>query len=205
MTLIYQSTRDENNKVTASQAILQGLATDGGLFTPTSLPEVALDFDALKDASYQEVAKLVLSAFLDDFTEEELDYCINSAYDEKFDTPAIAPVVMIFVMGAIISAIAGSLYVGYIGTVVPKDFTIMKSIDYLIIAVLGGLGSITGTILAAIVLGILNMFLQNVSNLRMIIYSLALILVMIFRPGGLLGTKEFTLSRFFNKGKGGNH
>lgn len=113
--------------------------------------------------------------------------------------------VMIFVMGAIISAIAGSLYVGYIGTVVPKDFTIMKSIDYLIIAVLGGLGSITGTILAAIVLGILNMFLQNVSNLRMIIYSLALILVMIFRPGGLLGTKEFTLSHFFNKGKGGKH
>ena len=111
--------------------------------------------------------------------------------------------VLIFVMGAIISSIAGSLYVGYIGTVVPKDFTIMKSIDYLIIAVLGGLGSITGTILAAVALGILNMFLQNISNLRMIIYSLALNLVMIFRPGGLFGTKEFTLSRFFNKTKGG--
>ena len=67
MTLVYQSTRDENNKVTASQAILQGLATDGGLFTPLSTPEVTLDFDQLKDASYQEVAKLVLSAFLDDF------------------------------------------------------------------------------------------------------------------------------------------
>ena len=107
--------------------------------------------------------------------------------------------VLIFVMGAIISSIAGSLYVGYIGTVVPKDFTIMKSIDYLIIAVLGGLGSITGTILAAVALGILNMFLQNISNLRMIIYSLAIN----FRPGGLLGTKEFTLSRFFNKTKGG--
>ena len=53
MTLVYQSTRDENNKVTASQAILQGLATDGGLFTPLSTPEVALDFDQLKDASYQ--------------------------------------------------------------------------------------------------------------------------------------------------------
>jgi len=64
MTLVYQSTRDENNKVTASQAILQGLATDGGLFTPLSTPEVTLDFDQLKDASYQEVAKLVLSAFL---------------------------------------------------------------------------------------------------------------------------------------------
>ena len=93
MTLVYQSTRDENNKVTASQAILQGLATDGGLFTPLSTPEVTLDFDQLKAASYQEVAKLVLSAFLDDFTEEELDYCITNAYDDKFDTAAIAPVV----------------------------------------------------------------------------------------------------------------
>ena len=107
--------------------------------------------------------------------------------------------VITFVIGAMISAVAGSLYVGYIGTVVPKDFTIMRSIEYLIVAVLGGLGSITGTILAAIVLGILNMFLQDVSNLRMIIYALALILIMIFRPSGLLGTKEFTLSRFFNK------
>ena len=75
--------------------------------------------------------------------------------------------------------------------------------DYLIIAVLGGLGSITGTIIAAVVLGIINMFLQNVSNLRMIIYALALILVMLFRPGGLLGTKELYLSKFFNKSKEG--
>ena len=111
--------------------------------------------------------------------------------------------VLIFVIGAMISAIAGSLYVSYIGTVVPKDFTIMKSIDYLIIAVLGGLGSITGTFIAAVVLGIINMFLQNVSNLRMIIYALALILVMLFRPGGLLGTKELYLSKFFNKSKEG--
>ena len=93
MTLVYQSTRDENNRVTASQAILQGLAADGGLFTPLTTPQVALDFDRLKSASYQEVAKLVLSAFLDDFTEEELDYCISNAYDAKFDTPTIAPLV----------------------------------------------------------------------------------------------------------------
>lgn len=93
MTLVYQSTRDEKNTVTASQAILQGLATDGGLFTPVSYPQVELDFDTLKDASYQEVAKLVLSAFLDDFTAEELDYCISHAYDSKFDTPSIAPLV----------------------------------------------------------------------------------------------------------------
>lgn len=93
MTLVYQSTRDENNKVTASQAILQGLATDGGLFTPITTPQVELNFNQLKDASYQEVAKLVLSAFLDDFTAEELDYCITNAYDDKFDTPVIAPLV----------------------------------------------------------------------------------------------------------------
>lgn len=93
MTLVYQSTRDENNKVTASQAILQGLATDGGLFTPLTTPEVTLDFDHLKDASYQEVAKLVFVCFLGCFTEEELDYCITNAYDDKFDTATIAPVV----------------------------------------------------------------------------------------------------------------
>ncbi|MDG4477574.1 threonine synthase [Streptococcus suis] len=93
MTLVYQSTRDANNTVSASQAILQGLATDGGLFTPISMPRVELDFSVLKDASYQEIAKLILSAFLDDFTADELDYCINNAYDSKFDTPAIAPVV----------------------------------------------------------------------------------------------------------------
>ena len=69
------------------------MATDGGLFTPVSYPQVELDFDTLKDASYQEVAKLVLSAFLDDLTAEELDYCISHAYDSKFDTPAIAPLV----------------------------------------------------------------------------------------------------------------
>lgn len=93
MTLVYQSTRDTNNTVTASQAILQGLATDGGLFTPISYPQVELDFAKLKDASYQEVAKLILSAFLDDFTDQELDDCINNAYDRKFDTPEIAPLV----------------------------------------------------------------------------------------------------------------
>ena len=93
MTLVYQSTRDANNTVTASQAILQGLATDGGLFTPISYPQVELDFTKLKDASYQEVAKLILSAFLDDFTDQELDDCINNAYDSKFDTLEIAPLV----------------------------------------------------------------------------------------------------------------
>lgn len=93
MTLIYQSTRNAKNQVTASQAILQGLAEDGGLFTPTTFPKLDLDFSQLKGASYQEIAKLVLGAFLDDFSEAELDSCIQAAYGHKFDTPAIAPLV----------------------------------------------------------------------------------------------------------------
>ncbi|MTB63744.1 threonine synthase [Streptococcus sp. zg-86] len=93
MTLVYQSTRDSNNTVTASQAILQGLATDGGLFTPITYPQVSLDFDRLKNQSYQDIAKIILGAFLDDFTEAELDYCIASAYDSKFDDQRIAPLV----------------------------------------------------------------------------------------------------------------
>jgi len=109
--------------------------------------------------------------------------------------------IIAFVFGAITASIAGSLQAGFIGSVVPKDYTFINSINVLIIVVFGGLGSITGTIVSAIVLGILNMLLQDVASVRMIIYALALVLVMIFRPGGLLGTWELSLSRFFKKSK----
>lgn len=93
MTLLYKSTRDAQNIVSASQAILQGLATDGGLYVPTELPKLTLDFDGLATQSYQEVAFTIMSAFYPDFTEAELRHCIDSAYDDKFDDTAIAPVV----------------------------------------------------------------------------------------------------------------
>ena len=109
--------------------------------------------------------------------------------------------IIAFVFGAITASIAGSLQAGFIGSVVPKDYTFISSINILIIVVFGGLGSITGSIVAAIVLGILNMLLQDVASVRMIIYALALVLVMIFRPGGLLGIWELSLSRLFKKGK----
>lgn len=109
--------------------------------------------------------------------------------------------IIAFVFGAITASIAGSLQAGFIGSVVPKDCTFINSINVLIIVVFGGLGSITGAIVSAIVLGILNMLLQDVASVRMIIYALALVLVMIFRPGGLLGTWELSLSRFFKKSK----
>ncbi|HEW4036843.1 TPA: branched-chain amino acid ABC transporter permease [Streptococcus pneumoniae] len=109
--------------------------------------------------------------------------------------------IIAFVFGAITASIAGSLQAGFIGSVVPKDYTFINSINVLIIVVFGGLDSITGAIVSAIVLGILNMLLQDVASVRMIIYALALVLVMIFRPGGLLGTWELSLSRFFKKSK----
>ena len=109
--------------------------------------------------------------------------------------------IIAFVFGAITASIAGSLQAGFIGSVVPKDYTFINSVNVLIIVVFGGLGSITGAIVSAIVLGILNMLLQDVASVRMIIYALALVLVMIFRPGGLLGTWELSLSRFFKKSK----
>ncbi|MGT2846890.1 branched-chain amino acid ABC transporter permease [Streptococcus massiliensis] len=109
--------------------------------------------------------------------------------------------VIAFVIGAVTASMAGSLQAGFVGSVVPKDYSFLNTINVLIIVVFGGLGSMTGTILAAVVLGLLNMFLQDFASIRMIVYSLALILVMIFRPGGLLGTWEFSLLKLFKKDK----
>ena len=93
MEVIYKSTRNDNEKVTASQAILKGLAENGGLFVPDSIPVLDVDLNDLAKMNYQEVAYEVMSRMLTDFTEEELKYCINSAYDKKFDREEIAPLV----------------------------------------------------------------------------------------------------------------
>lgn len=91
MALYYSSTRNANDKVSASQAILKGLADDGGLFVPSEIPALDVSLKELADMSYQETAYQVLKLFLTDYTEEELRHCIDSAYDEKFDTEEIAP------------------------------------------------------------------------------------------------------------------
>lgn len=93
MSLFYRSTRDDSVKVTASQAILKGLAADGGLYVPEQIPALDKSFEELSKMSYQEVAYEVMKLMLDDFTEEELKNCINKAYDSKFDTKVIAPLV----------------------------------------------------------------------------------------------------------------
>ncbi len=91
MEIRYKSTRSNGETVTASQAILKGLAEDGGLFVPTAIPGLGVSLEEISKMDYQETAYQVMKQFLTDFTEEELKTCINRAYDEKFDTKEIAP------------------------------------------------------------------------------------------------------------------
>ncbi|MCR5627888.1 MAG: threonine synthase [Lachnospiraceae bacterium] len=88
----YRSTRGGESNVTASQAILKGLASDGGLFVPQNVPALDVTLEELAKMDYRGVAYEVMKLFFTDFTEEELKHCINSAYDEKFDDPEIAPI-----------------------------------------------------------------------------------------------------------------
>ena len=92
MEIRYKSTRNENETITASQAVLQGLAKDGGLFVPTAIPTLDVSLEDLSKMNYREVAYEVMKLFLTDYTEAELKHCINSAYDSKFDVPEIAPI-----------------------------------------------------------------------------------------------------------------
>lgn len=91
MSLYYKSTRNSELRVTASEAILKGLAPDGGLFVPEKLPVLDVSMEELKKMTYQETAYAVMKQFLTDFTESELKDCIAKAYDAKFDTDEIAP------------------------------------------------------------------------------------------------------------------
>ncbi len=91
MEILYNSTRGGEYGITASQAILQGLAPDGGLYVPQAFPRLDVPLRELAGMDYRQVAYEVLKLFLTDYTEEELKACIDGAYDDKFDDPAICP------------------------------------------------------------------------------------------------------------------
>ena len=91
--ILYESTRGGERNITASQAVLTGLAKDGGLYVPMTMPALQQDFfERMKDAPYQDVAYEILRLFLSDYTDQELRDCVDLAYDSKFDTPEIVPV-----------------------------------------------------------------------------------------------------------------
>lgn len=100
--------------------------------------------------------------------------------------------VLAFVIGAAFAGLAGALYGHYFYIIKPETFNFMKSFDILVMVVLGGLGSTTGAIIAAMFITILTAVLQPFPEIRMILYALILIIVMIYRPQGLMGNKELS-------------
>ncbi len=98
--------------------------------------------------------------------------------------------VVAFAIGAFFAGVGGALYSSYFYFLKPDLFGFLKSIDILVIVVLGGMGSVTGSVIAAILLAVLTTFLQSFTAVRMIVYALLLVIIMIFRPQGIMGTKE---------------
>lgn len=112
--------------------------------------------------------------------------------------------VVAFTLGSFFAGVAGAIYAHNFYIIQPTSFGFLKSFDILIFVVLGGLGSLSGSVISAIFLTIVSAYLVNFPETRMIIYSLVLILVMLYRPTGLMGTKEITQLFKFGK-KGGTH
>ena len=102
--------------------------------------------------------------------------------------------VMAFTIGAAFAGVAGTLFAHYFYIAHPASFTFMKSFDILSMVVLGGLGSMTGAVCGAVLLTFISAALASYPEWRMVIYSLALIMLMLYRPQGLLGDKEVSLS-----------
>jgi len=100
-----------------------------------------------------------------------------------------------FVMAAAFAGIAGALYAHQLGIITPAKFDFNYSIEFLVMVVLGGMGSITGSIAAAVVLTILPEALRSFSDYRMLLYSVVLIGMMLFKPSGLLGRHELSVTK----------
>ncbi len=115
--------------------------------------------------------------------------------------------VLAFAIGSFFAGVAGALYAHNFYIIQPANFGFLKSIDILIYVVLGGLGSLSGAIVATILLTIVSTFLQDFPETRMIIYSLVLIIVMLYRPKGLMGKMEFTdyLKMWMRPKRGSQH
>ena len=120
--------------------------------------------------------------------------CISIREDEiaaeSVGVHAVRAKMMAFIIGAFFAGIAGALYASYFYFIKPDLFGFLKSIDILVIVVLGGLGSISGSIIAAILLAVVSTLLQEFAAVRMIVYAFVLVVIMIFRPQGLMGSRE---------------
>ena len=108
--------------------------------------------------------------------------------------------VMAFTIGAFFAGLAGAIYANYMYIIQPGTFSFLKSFDILVMVVLGGLGSITGGIVGAVVYTLISALLAGIPEWRLVITAVFLVVLMIFRPTGIMGTKEFTLGFLGKKG-----
>jgi branched-chain amino acid transport system permease protein len=110
--------------------------------------------------------------------------------------------VLAFTVGSFLGGLGGGLYAHYMSYIAPQDFAFMKSIEILNMVVLGGMGSIPGTILGTIILTIAPEMLRIVADYRLLFYGALLVILMIFRPNGLLGDVRIydIRKRWFNRG-----
>lgn len=123
----------------------------------------------------------------------------NEIAAEAVGVPSTRYKVLAFTLSSFFAGVAGGLYAHYITVLDPATFDFNMSIEILVMVVLGGMGSFTGSVLAAVVLTLLPELLRDLADYRMLIYSVVLVLMMILRPQGLLGKREFSLSRFWEK------
>ena len=89
----YKSTRGSNVELTGAQAIIKGISEDKGLFVPVCIPKLPLKIEDMVGMSYQQIAKAIIGTFFDDFTDEEMQKCIDGAYNDKFEAKEVAPIV----------------------------------------------------------------------------------------------------------------
>ena len=123
----------------------------------------------------------------------------NEIAAEAVGVPSTRYKVLAFTLSSFFAGVAGGLYAHYITVLDPATFDFNMSIEILVMVVLGGMGSFTGSVLAAVVLTLLPELLRDLADYRMLIYSVVLVLMMILSPQGLLGKREFSLSRFWEK------
>ena len=123
----------------------------------------------------------------------------NEIAAEAVGVPGTRYKVLAFTISSFFAGVAGGLYAHYITVLDPATFDFNMSIEILVMVVLGGMGSFTGSVLAAVVLTLLPELLRDLADYRMLIYSVVLVLMMILRPQGLLGKREFSLSRLWER------
>lgn len=150
------------------------------------------------------VQLVVIIALVQNFIRSSYGRCILAVRDDEIAADSTGVSVfkykMIgFIIASFIAGIGGTMYISLIGFIKPDNASFLRSIDYLIYVVLGGMGSTTGTVLAAFVLTILQEVLRFLEDFRLVFYPLILILVMLFRPQGLLGTREFSFTGFYER------